>query len=177
MEDSSTTDATLDLYRSLRAEGHDGVGIVLQAALRRTLDDIAALSDLRPSVRLCKGIYVEPSAIAFQEPDVIRKSYVACLDALLAAGCRVGVATHDEWLLERTLERVEGLTADEYELQMLLGVRAGRGRELAAAGHPLRVYVPYGRQWYEYSLRRLQENPRVAGYVAHDIVGRLVPGR
>jgi proline dehydrogenase len=177
MEDSSTTDATLGLYRSLREEGYDGVGIVLQAALRRTLSDIEALGDLRPSVRLCKGIYVEPSSIAFQEREVIRKSFVACLDALVAAGCRVAVATHDEWLLGRTLDRVPRLEAAGYELQMLLGVRAQRGRELVAAGHPLRIYVPYGRQWYEYSLRRLQENPSVAGHVARDVLGRLVPGR
>jgi proline dehydrogenase len=177
MEDSSTTDDTLALYRSLREAGHENVGIVVQAALRRSLDDIAALSDLRPSVRLCKGIYVEPPSIAFREPDVIRRSFVACLDALLAAGCRVAVATHDEWLLEQSLERVAGADKDAYEIQMLLGVRAGRGQELVAAGHPLRIYVPYGRRWYEYSLRRLQENPKVAGYVARDVLGRVVPGR
>ena len=177
MEDSSTTDATLELYRSLRADGHEGVGIVLQAALRRTLSDIETLSDLRPSVRLCKGIYVEPSSIAFQEREVIRKSFVACLDALVDAGCRVAVATHDEWLLGRTLDRIPLLGTAGYELQMLLGVRVDRGRELVAAGHPLRIYVPYGQQWYEYSLRRLQENPSVAGHVAKDLVGRVVPGR
>jgi len=177
MEDSSTTDAALSLYRALREAGHDNVGIVLQAALRRTLDDIAAVSDLRPSVRLCKGIYLEPASIAFQEPDVIRRSFVACLDALFDAGCRVAIATHDEWVLGQALERVAGLDESRYELQMLLGVRADRGRELVAAGHPLRVYVPYGRQWYEYSLRRLQENPKVAGYVARDMIGRVLPGR
>ena len=177
MEDSSTTDATLGLYRSLREEGYEGVGIVLQAALRRTLSDIEALSDVEPSVRLCKGIYVEPSSIAFRERQVIRKSFVACLDALLDAGCRVAVATHDEWLLEQALERMPRLEKAGYELQMLLGVRASRGRELVAAGHPLRIYVPYGQQWYEYSLRRLQENPSVAGHVAKDLLGRVVPGR
>jgi proline dehydrogenase len=177
MEDSSTTDATLTLYRSLREEGYEDVGIVLQAALRRTLSDIEALSDLRPSVRLCKGIYVESSSIAFQERQVIRKSFVACLDALLDAGCRVAVATHDEWLLEQALERIPRLQEAGYELQMLLGVRASRGRELIAAGHPLRIYVPYGQQWYEYSLRRLQENPSVAGHVAKDLLRRFVPGR
>lgn len=177
MEDSSITDDTLALYRSLRESGRDNVGIVLQAALRRTLDDVASLAGLLPSVRLCKGIYVEPSSVAFQEPEVIRRSFVACLDALLDAGCRVAIATHDEWLLERALERVDGLGDEAYELQMLLGVRADRGRELVAAGHPLRVYVPYGKRWYEYSLRRLQENPRVAGYVARDMIDRVLPGR
>lgn len=177
MEDSSTTEDTLELYRSVRAEGFDGVGIVFQAALRRTLEDIAALAPLRPSVRLCKGIYVEPAQIAFQEFEVIRRSFVACLDSLLAASCRVAVATHDEFLLGQTLERVAGLDETAYELQMLLGVRADRGRELVAAGHPLRIYVPYGRRWYEYSLRRLQENPKVAGYVARDMLDRILPGR
>jgi proline dehydrogenase len=108
---------------------------------------------------------------------VIRKSFVACLDALVDAGCRVAVATHDEWLLGQTLDRIPRLEAAGYELQMLLGVRVQRGRELVAAGHPLRIYVPYGQQWYEYSLRRLQENPGVAGHVAKDMLGRLVPGR
>jgi proline dehydrogenase len=173
MEDSSTTDDALGLYRSLREEGRDRVGVVLQAALRRTLDDIEALAPLRPSVRLCKGIYLEPPSVAFQEFEAIRASFVACLDALLATGARTAIATHDEWLLERTLERVAGLDRDAFELQMLLGVRGDRARELVAAGYPLRVYVPYGRQWYEYSLRRLQENPKVAGYVARDVVGRV----
>ena len=177
MEDSSTTDATLDLYRDLRAAGHDRVGVVLQAALRRTLDDVTALASLEPSVRLCKGIYVEPEAIAFQGFDEIRASFVSCLDALLAAGARVAVATHDEWLIEEALPRVGGLAEGRYEMQMLLGVRVDRARQLVADGHPLRVYVPYGEQWYEYSLRRLQENPKVAGYVAKDVFGRLVPGR
>ena len=175
MEDSSTTDETLEVYRSLRAEGHDGVGIVLQAALRRTDADIEALAPLEPSVRLCKGIYLEPASIAYQDFDAVRQSFVRCLDALLGSGCRVAIATHDEWLIGRALERVDGLDPSDYELQMLLGVRADRARELVAAGHPLRVYVPYGHQWYEYSLRRLQENPKVAGYVAKDVLARMLP--
>jgi proline dehydrogenase len=177
MEDSSTTDATLALYRDLRAAGHDGVGVVLQAALHRTLDDVAALAPLAPSVRLCKGIYVEPEEIAFQGFDEVRTSFVSCLDALLEGGARVAVATHDEWLIQEALARVRGLPEGHYEMQMLLGVRADRARQLVADGHPLRVYVPYGEQWYEYSLRRLQENPKVAGYVAKDLLGRIVPGR
>ena len=177
MEDSGTTDATLALYRELRAAGYERVGIVLQAALRRTLDDIAALALLAPSVRLCKGIYVEPESVAFQGFEEIRASFVSCLGALFDAGCRVAVATHDERLVEQSLERVEGVPEGCYELQMLLGVRADRARQLVADGHPVRIYVPYGEQWYEYSLRRLQENPKVAGYVAKDLFARLVPGR
>jgi proline dehydrogenase len=177
MEDSTCTDDTLLLYRELRAARRDNVGIVLQSALRRTLDDVAALADLRPNVRLCKGIYVEPPAAAYQGHGEIRESFVRVLDALLEAGCYAAVATHDEWLLERTLERVGGVPHDAYELQMLLGVRERRASELVAGGHRLRVYVPYGDRWYEYSLRRLQENPAVATMVAKATLRRVVPGR
>jgi proline dehydrogenase len=177
MEHSGCTDATLQLYRELREAGRDNVGIVLQSCLRRTLADVDALSDLRPSVRLCKGIYVEPSSIAFTGRPQIRDNFLLALDALLEAGCYVGIATHDEWLIERSLERVDGMERDDYELQMLLGVREERADELVAAGHRLRVYVPFGERWYEYSLRRLQENPALAGMIAKATLLRVVPGR
>jgi proline dehydrogenase len=173
MEDASCTDATLALYRTLRAGGIDNVGIVLQARLHRTLRDVAELADLRPNVRLCKGIYVEPATIAYRESDAIRRSFVACLDALLAGGSYVAVATHDEALLAATLQRVAELGSDAFELQMLLGVREARARELVAAGHRLRVYVPFGQRWYEYSLRRLQENPAMASMIAKATLGRI----
>jgi proline dehydrogenase len=175
MEDSSTTDDTLRLYRELREEGHDNVGVVLQAMLRRTAADIAALADLKPSVRLCKGIYLEPPDLAYQEYGAVRASYVRALEDLLDAGSHVGIATHDEWLLGEAQRIVaeRGLGPDDYEFQMLLGVRPARGDELVRDGHHLRIYVPFGRQWYEYSLRRLQENPTIAGYVATDTLGRL----
>jgi proline dehydrogenase len=168
MEDATTTDDTLRLYRELRAEGHENVGVVLQAYLRRTLDDVRALADLRPNVRLCKGIYVEPPSIAYKDPDSVRTSFVQCLDALLGAGAYVAAATHDEKLIGEALER--GVP----EFQMLLGVRENRARELVAAGHRLRVYVPFGEQWYRYSLRRLQENPAMAGTIARATVGRML---
>jgi proline dehydrogenase len=176
MEDSSTTDDTLRLYRELREEGHDNIGIVLQAMLRRTLSDVAALAELKPSVRLCKGIYLEPPEIAYQEYEAVRASYLRALEALLDAGCYVGIATHDEWLLGegRRLVAERGLGRADYEFQMLLGVRPDRGDELVREGHRLRIYVPFGRHWYEYSLRRLQENPRIAGYIAADTFGRLL---
>jgi proline dehydrogenase len=178
MEDSSTTDDTLRLYRELRDDGHENIGIVLQAMLRRTLGDIEALRELQPSVRLCKGIYVESEELAFREFEAVRANFVRALDALLDAGCTVGIATHDDWLLGQGRRLVEqrGLGADEYEFQMLLGVREELGDELVAEGRRLRIYVPFGRQWYEYSLRRLQENPKLAGYIAADTLGRLVPG-
>jgi proline dehydrogenase len=176
MEDSSTTDDTLRLYRELRTAGHDNVGIVLQAMLRRTLADVASLADLAPSVRLCKGIYLEPPELAFQTYEAVRASYIASLEALLDADCYVGVATHDEWLLQESgrLVAERGLERDQYEFQMLLGVRPERGDALVAEGHRLRIYVPFGRHWYAYSLRRLQENPRIAGYIAADTVGRIL---
>jgi proline dehydrogenase len=177
MEDSSCTDDTLLLYRELREARRDNVGIVLQSCLHRSLADVDALADLRPNVRLCKGIYVEPTSIAFQGREQVRTSFVHVLDALLEAGCFVAVATHDEWLLERTLERVSAMASEDYELQMLLGVREERASELVSEGHRLRVYVPYGERWYEYSLRRLQENPALAGMLAKATLLRAVPGR
>jgi proline dehydrogenase len=179
MEDSSTTDDTLQLYRELREAGHENLGIVLQAYLRRTIDDIRSLADLRPSVRLCKGIYVEPVQLAYQGHEEVRTSFLRALEALLDAGCYVGIATHDEWLVSegrRIVARRE-LGREEYEFQMLLGVAEPLGDRLVRDGHRLRIYVPFGEHWYAYSLRRLQENPKIAGYIAADTLGRLVPRR
>jgi proline dehydrogenase len=179
MEDSSTTDETLRLYRELREAGHDNVGVVLQAMLRRTIGDIEALAELKPNVRLCKGIYLEPPELAYQEFEAVRASFVRALVALLDAGCYVGIATHDEWLLHegRRLVAERGLDRNDYEFQMLLGVRPELGDELVVEGHRLRIYVPFGRHWYAYSLRRLQENPKIAGYIAADTLGRLIGRR
>jgi proline dehydrogenase len=179
MEDSSCTDDTLRIYRELRAEGLDNVGIVLQAALRRTLADVHGLADLGLNVRLCKGIYLEPPDVAFQDFDEVRENFVSALDALLEAGAYVGIATHDEWLVEEALRLLEryGREREEYEFQMLLGVREALGDRLVRDGHGLRIYVPFGRHWYSYSLRRLQENPKIAGYIAADTLQRLVPRR
>jgi len=174
MEDSSCTDETLRLYRRLREAGHDNVGVVLQSYLRRTVDDVRALADLTPNVRLCKGIYVEPEEVAYHDPEAVRANFVRALDELLACGAYVGVATHDEWLIGESLRRVEALPPEEYEFQMLLGVREQRADALVAAGNRLRVYVPYGKQWYAYSVRRLQENPAMAGMMAKATLGRLV---
>jgi proline dehydrogenase len=179
MEDSSTTGDTLRLYRDLREAGLDNVGVVLQARLRRTLEDIESLADLKPNVRICKGIYVEPDAIAFQDFDEVRENYVAALEQLLDGGSYVGIATHDEWLITEGKRAVEerGLEREQYEFQMLLGVRRGLASSLVDEGYRLRIYVPYGAHWYAYSMRRLQENPKIAGYIAADTFGRLIPGR
>jgi len=177
MEHSDVVDDTLRLYRELRESGRDNVGIVLQSRLRRTLRDVGALADLEPNVRLCKGIYLEPPSVAYTGHRQIRENFLRVLEALLAGGSYVGVATHDEYLLERSLARVAGMERTGYELQMLLGVREQRAAELVEEGHHLRVYVPYGNRWYEYSLRRLQENPAVAGMVAKATLLRAIPGR
>jgi proline dehydrogenase len=176
MEDSSTTDDTLRLFRELRAAGHGRIGPVLQASLRRTVEDAAALAGA--SVRLCKGIYVEPEAIQYRDADEVRAAFMRALETLLDGGCYAAIATHDDWLVDQSLRLIEerGLAPDAYEFQMLLGVRPQLGNRLVGGGHRLRIYVPYGRQWYEYSIRRLQENPKIAGYVAGDL-GRSLIGR
>jgi proline dehydrogenase len=178
MEDSSTTDDTLRAYRELREAGHENVGVVLQACLRRTVDDIRALADLGLNVRICKGIYVEPPEIAYQGFQEVRGNFMLAVNELLSAGGYVGIATHDEWLLRESQVVVDRhrLTRDQYEFQMLLGVRPRIGDTLVSEGHRLRIYVPFGRQWYAYSMRRLQENPKIAGYIAADTIGRLIPG-
>ena len=172
MEDSSTTDRTLALYRELRADGLENIGVVLQAYLRRTIADTAGLHN----VRLCKGIYIEPPELAYREFEAVRANFVLCLQALIAQGSYVAIATHDEFLLGEALRIVgeAGLARDRYEFQMLLGVRPDRADQLVGDGHKVRVYVPYGTHWYEYSVRRLQENPKIAGYVAGDVVGRIL---
>ncbi len=177
MEDASTTSDTLAVYRELRDQGLDRVGVVLQARLHRTLDDVAALADLDPSVRICKGIYLEPEEIAYQDFQEIRENFVRTMEALADAGGYLAIATHDEWLIDKAIDLIarRDLDPDRYEFQMLLGVRERLGDRLIQAGHRLRIYVPYGRRWYEYSMRRLQENPKIATYIALDTLGRLRP--
>jgi proline dehydrogenase len=168
MEDAPWTDATLELVRALRAEGLSNVGAVIQSYLKRSAADVEQLAGDGVPVRMVKGIYVESPRIAWQEMTQINRSYVECTRMLMEAGTHVALATHDDALLASCSELVTELSVDttRYEFQMLLGVRETRRDELAQAGHPLRVYVPFGAQWYEYSVRRLRENPRVAGHVA-----------
>jgi proline dehydrogenase len=173
MEDRSTTDATLRIYRELQAR-HGNLGVVFQAYMRRTLRDIAELPATGANVRLCKGIYIEPRPAAWKGYETVRANFVAALEKLVERGVYVGVATHDEYLVCRAVALVDrlGLDRQRYEFQMLLGVDTELRRILIAAGHRLRVYVPYGRDWYPYSLRRLRENPEVAGHVLRATFGR-----
>lgn len=166
MEDSSCTSDTIEIYRNLR-ERHDNVGVVIQARLRRSLEDVRRLAETRANVRLCKGIYLEPRPIAYLDAEIIRKNYALLLDELLTAGCYVGIATHDEvlvWEAFRTIDRL-GLAREAYEFQMLYGVEHGLRGVLLGAGHRVRVGVPFGPSWYPYSLRRLRKNPTIARYV------------
>ncbi len=167
MENSPYTSVTLDFYRRLRAEGFENVGVVLQAYMRRSEDDIRSLLALKPSVRLCKGIYIESEDIAFKQPDEIRANYKKLLRLLLDGGANVRFATHDDELIDDAIQFVtqNNIAKSQYEFQMLLGVREERRNEIIRSGFGMRIYVPFGSDWYGYSTRRLKENPQVAGYV------------
>jgi proline dehydrogenase len=173
MENTPYTDATLAIVRTLRSEGLP-VGAVLQAYLRRTEADAAALAAEGVPVRLCKGIYRESPEVAFQGREEIRASYRRCLRILLRGPARVAIATHDEILVADALTALAELAVpkEHYEFQMLLGVRERLRRDIVAKGHAMRVYVPYGAAWYGYSLRRLRENPAIAGHVFRSMLGR-----
>lgn len=171
MEDATTTEETLKLYRRLRADGFQNTGVVIQAYMRRSEADVRTLVKEKANIRLCKGIYNEPSNIAFKEPQEIRDNYVRLLNMIVEGGSYVGIASHDDYLLDRALEIIQQkeLTKDRYEFQMLLGVREKRRDQIVKDGHRLRVYVPYGEQWYAYSTRRLKENPHMAWYITKAI--------
>ena len=172
MEDRTTTDATLRIYRDLH-QRYGNVGVVLQAYMRRTLRDVGELPAEGANVRICKGIYVEPREVAWKGFDAVREAYVAALDKLLSRGVYVGIATHDEYLVSAAVALVDRhrVPRERYEFQMLLGVEDELRRILVAGGHRLRVYVPFGEDWYLYSLRRLRENPAIAGHVTRAVLG------
>jgi proline dehydrogenase len=174
MEDSPCTSPTLEIYKTLRREFPGRVGAVLQSRLRRTLDDVDQLSHEPSNFRLCKGIYLEPREIAYTDAEIIRRNFVLALDRMFERGAYVGVATHDEILVWESLRliRKHGLNRNQYEFQMLLGVDEQLRQILIDAGHRLRVYVPFGEHWYSYSVRRLRENPQVAGYALKAIFQR-----
>ena len=174
MEDSSCTTETLRIYETLREESPERVGTVLQSRLRRTLDDTDRLTRQPANLRLCKGIYLEPREIAYTDPELIRRNFVAALDLMFQRRAYVGIATHDERLVWEALRlvRKHSLRPHQYEFQMLLGVDEPLRRILLDAGHRLRVYVPFGEQWYQYSVRRLRENPQIAGYALRAIFKR-----
>jgi proline dehydrogenase len=173
MEDSSCTSDTLEIYAGLR-QRHENVGVVVQAYLHRTMDDVTRLMAVKPNFRLCKGVYVEPASIAWQDMAAINRNYLMLLERLLRSGVYVGIATHDEHIVlqaQRWIKELK-LPASAYEFQMLLGVNEALRDRIHEAGHPLRVYIPFGKDWYAYSVRRLRENPRLAGYVLKAMFAR-----
>ena len=166
MEDHTCTSETIEIFRSLHREFPKS-GIVLQAYLRRTEEDARRLTEEKTNFRLCKGIYREPADIAYVARQEIQQNYLKILRAMLAGGSYVGIATHDTVLIAGAsgLIREMGLRKDQFEFQMLLGVRPELRRRLVEAGHKVRLYVPFGEHWYGYSTRRFKENPEIAGYV------------
>lgn len=166
MEDSPYTSETLAIFQEFRHECR--LGIVVQAYLKRTADDVKRLMDKgQTNFRLCKGIYVESEAIALRERKAIQENYLSLLELMFKGGSHVGIATHDDYLIEHSEQMIKALGIDRayYEFQMLLGVLPELRDQIVARGHRMRVYVPYGDAWYGYSTRRLKENPAIAGYV------------
>jgi len=170
MEDSSTTDATLELFNKLKKK-YSNVGIVVQAYLKRTYNDVKEQNKLDTNYRLCKGIYVEPANIAFKERQQVRDNYLKILEKMFDDGNYVGIATHDDYLVNGAYELIKkkNIPKNRYEFQMLYGVKEDLRDKINANGHKIRIYVPFGEHWYKYSIRRLQENPNMAWYITKSI--------
>jgi len=166
MEDSTCTDDTLAIYKRAR-EKFENVGVVIQACMKRSNEDIDSLKAMKANVRICKGIYIEPPEIAYHDREIVRQNYSTLLKDLLGAGCYVGIATHDKWLVDDAFQIIEELALGhtQYEFQMLYGVDPQLRQMIRDAGHRMRVAVPFGPSWYPYSIRRLRKNPTVARYV------------
>lgn len=168
MEDHTRVDATLEQFRTLAGEfGPEHVGTVLQSYLRRSLADRAALDDLSPNLRIVKGAYLEPETVAYPDKSDVDQNYRRLVYAHLKAGHYTNVATHDETIIEdvRRFALAHGVDKGQFEFQMLYGIRRDLQKSLAAEGHRVRAYVPYGRDWYAYFSRRIAETPRNAAFV------------
>ena len=173
MEDSSVTDSTLQIYRDIRKQ-FDNVGIVIQAYLRRSEKDVIKLTDMNADFRLCKGIYIEPEAIAFKKRKEIRENFLKLIRIVLEKKSYCGIATHDDYVIDGSKKIITELELkkEDYEFQMLLGVRENLRDKIVAEGHKMKIYVPFGERWYEYSIRRFKENPNIAGQVLKALVTR-----
>lgn len=173
MEDSSVTQITLDIFKRLREEfGLNDVGIVLQSYLRRTYSDAEDLLKIPARIRICKGAYNEPDEVAFPDKQDVDGNYVKVMQLLLSSGIYHGIATHDPKMIEATKEfvRREGIAKDRFEFQMLYGIRRDLQRQLAHDGYNVRVYVPYGKHWYPYFMRRLAERPANIWFVLKNLL-------
>lgn len=172
MEDSQCVDIELEIYRKIQQKYPDNVGLVLQAYLRRTKDDILNLSNTQTNgnllnFRLCKGIYVEPKQIAFKVFEEIQEHYIDDLNYMFDHNMYVGIATHDKQLVEKAFKIIKEKKIDKtkYEFQMLYGVTPELRSSIVNQGHKMRVYVPFGNEWFGYSTRRLKENPKMASHI------------
>ncbi|MCF7823986.1 MAG: proline dehydrogenase family protein [Candidatus Marinimicrobia bacterium] len=171
MEDSPYTSKTLRMYEQLRAD-YPHMGTVIQAYMHRSLDDVKSIAAHGGNLRICKGIYKESPKIAYQDKNEIRENYLKLLATMFSNNAYVGIATHDHYLIDQSLQMIEDMdiAADRYEFQALLGVPiVDRLTELIHDNHRVRIYVPFGVDWYAYSSRRLKENPDIAGYVLKNI--------
>ena len=170
MEDSGVTDLIFELYEKAK-KYYPKVGIVVQAYLRRNLDDIARLNRNGTNYRLCKGIYIEPESIAYKGKEEVRQNYVDSLKMMLENGNYVGIATHDDPLVEAAYKLIDNMEIpkDKYEFQMLYGVKESLRDKINHDKHKIRIYVPFGNHWYAYSIRRLQENPQLAWYITKSL--------
>jgi len=176
MEDSPCTTKEIELFRKLKKEYPANVGIVLQAYLKRTMDDLKSLSDLNSgetplSIRLCKGIYIEPEAISYKKYDEINRHFTEDLEYMFKKTGYVGIATHDKILIENAYRLISEYSVPEhlYEFQMLYGVCPNLRQSIVDKGHTMRVYVPFGEKWFGYSTRRLKENPKMASHIIRAI--------
>ena len=174
MEESRHVDPTLAIYRRLRDEGHENVGVVLQSYLYRSEDDLPSLLPLEPNVRLVKGAYLEPPDVAYPRKQDVDAAFVRVLERALAGARFTAIATHDERLIERAiaLARARGIPRERFEFQMLYGVRPRLQLELAARGYAVRVATPYGPEWYPYLMRRLAERPANVLFFVRSVVRR-----
>jgi proline dehydrogenase len=170
MEDSPTTDSTFELLNKLK-ENYSNVGVVVQAYLKRTYEDVQRQNKLGTNYRLCKGIYIEPEEISYKDRQKVRENYLNILETMLKNGNYVGIATHDDYLVKGAYDLIKKLNIpkDKFEFQMLYGVKEDLRDRINADGYKIRIYIPFGEHWYKYSIRRLQENPEVAWYITKSI--------
>jgi len=173
MENSPYTDVTLEIFETLWQQGYRRIGVVLQSALRRSERDLQRITALGASVRLVKGAYKEPSSVAYQRKSDVDAAYARMMQAVLTTGHHPAIATHDPALIARAREiaRDDGIAPDQFEFQMLYGIRRDLQASLVAAGYGVRVYVPFGREWFPYFMRRLGERPANIAFVIRGILG------
>lgn len=173
MEGSNVTQATIEVFKRLRAEfGLDDVGIVVQSYLYRTMDDVRDLLKIPARIRLCKGAYNEPPEVAYPEKKAVDDNYVRVMQVLLSSGVYHGIATHDPKMINATIDfaQREGIGKDAFEFQMLYGIRRDLQEQLSREGYRMRVYVPYGKHWYPYFMRRLAERPANIWFVLKNLL-------